>query len=295
MPVRVSIRVALVLAMLTGLSGCGESKERQEGRRKLTEHVARQIDVAKSKAAAFAFDDAKALLRELTEYVNQSPYADSALHKSLTADMRAAWQAVEEQESEFLKNMHAGWKAVDGKLVSPEDQARALEEQRRREEAKRARQEQEQARRLAEASAAEERKRQEEKKRRDQEEEQVRAKAKEMYPSYKKAAEALADEILKLLSAVEVGITYQDYTKRLQDVQFSYNKLVLANGGEESLTHYSSFLSLVKAVEALKLGGTWWKRDFDYSESQFENELQESWKEARSNYSAAMAALARNE
>ncbi|MBN2562631.1 MAG: hypothetical protein JXQ75_17030 [Phycisphaerae bacterium] len=197
---------------------------------------------------------------------------------------------------------------AQSRLAEEEDLASAAEKrirslapevERLHKEAEKARKEQERACQLAEAKAAEERRAAEAKaeaqRKQREEEEQVRTKAKEMYPSYKKAAELLADELLKLLSATEVGITYQDHMERLQDMQFSYNKLVLANGGEASLQQYSSFRRLKDAVDELNRAQLSWKRKNELGDSFFENQLQEHWKAAQKHYSAAMAALARNE
>ncbi|MEK6642912.1 MAG: hypothetical protein AABZ08_03320 [Planctomycetota bacterium] len=229
-------------------------------------------------------EKARTLIANATTALNEKDFvrADRA-YADVLALVPDAQSRVGEEE-ELASTAEAGRTSLTGKLELLEK------------EAEQARQEQEEARRTAEASAAEQRKQQEKRKRQDQESQQVRAKAKEMYPSYKKAAESLADEILKLLSAVEIGITYDDFTKRLQDLQFNYNKFVLANGGEASLTNFSSYQSLVKAVDRIKHIGRSWKLKIDAGTSKgMEDAIREMWKAIGKDHSAAMAALARNE
>ncbi|MGD8454265.1 MAG: hypothetical protein PVJ57_20830 [Phycisphaerae bacterium] len=142
----------LILWLIASLPvGCTDSKKKEAGRQELAQHVAEQLRVANTKAEAFDFDGANAILRDLADEVNKSPFADVATYDKLNADIEAVRRAVSDQETEFRRKMRAGWKAIGGKLVSPADQARALAEEKRQQEAERARQEREKARLAAEA------------------------------------------------------------------------------------------------------------------------------------------------
>jgi hypothetical protein len=143
--------VIVPFAVACLLSGCGDSKKREEGRAQLTRRAAEQLQAAAAKASAFDFDGANAILGDLRNEVNQSPFADVATYEKLMADIEAAYRSVSEQESEYRKKTREGWKVITGKLVSPDDQARALAEQKRREEDEAKRREEE--RRTVEARA----------------------------------------------------------------------------------------------------------------------------------------------
>lgn len=49
--------------------------------------------------------------------------------------------------------------------------------------------------------------------------------ARRMYPAYKESAAALADEILKFISATQTGLSRTQHSERLQNLQFVYNNL----------------------------------------------------------------------
>jgi hypothetical protein len=134
-------------------SGCGDSKKREDGRQQLEQRVAEQLRAANTKAEAYDFDGANAILRDLAEEVNKSPFAGGATYDKLNADIEAVRRAVSDRESEYRRKTRAGWKVIAGKLVSPRDQARALARQKRQQEAERTRQEGEKARVAAEAQA----------------------------------------------------------------------------------------------------------------------------------------------
>ena len=140
---RLLVVLVPVLAVCT-LGGCGDNKKK-EGRAQLVQTIAEQLQAAKAKADAYDFDGARAILGGLAEEVNKSPFADVATYDKLTAEIEAIRRTVSDQEAEYRKKMRAGWKVIAGKLVSPDDQARAIAEQKRQEEAERARREAEQA------------------------------------------------------------------------------------------------------------------------------------------------------
>jgi hypothetical protein len=109
-----------------------------------------------------------------------------------------------------------------------------------------------------------------------------------MYGSYKQSAEALADNILKVISATETGITYLKYCEMLQELQFSYNKFDMSRQGVEK--GYSSYVSLSGAVTYLNLAKDYWKMKIDHDTD--ESKMQEMWQKAGEAYRAAMKDLA---
>ena len=137
---------ALPLVAACALVGCGDNKTTEEGRAQLKQRVGDQLQAAKAKADAYDFDAANAILRGLPDEVDKSPFADVATYDKLKADIEAVRGAVSSQEDDCRTKTKAGWRIAAGKLVSPDDQARALAEQKRQEEAERARREAEQAR-----------------------------------------------------------------------------------------------------------------------------------------------------
>jgi len=141
----------LPLFAACALVGCGDSKNAEEGRAQLTQRVAQQLEAAQAKADAYEFDAAKAILRDLPEEVDKSPFANVATCDKLTADIDAIRRAVFDEEAECRRKTRAGWKLIDGHLVSPADQERALAEKKRREEQAAKRKEEE--RRMAHARA----------------------------------------------------------------------------------------------------------------------------------------------
>jgi hypothetical protein len=126
-------------------TGCEDSKKREEGRALLAQQVAEQLQAAKAKAVAYDFDGANAILRDLAEDVNKSPFADVATYDKLIADIDAARRRDSEQESEYRKKLRGGWKIIDARLASPAEQERRLADKKRREE--------EEEQRMAEARA----------------------------------------------------------------------------------------------------------------------------------------------
>ncbi len=139
---------------------------------------------------------------------------------------------------------------------------------------------------------------QEKKKKEEDQARLVSEKARQMYPDYKRSAEALADEILRLQSATEVGINKQDYSKRLQELRYAYNKFDIAH--REYYLSYKSSLHLKLAVVAFQMAQAAWDFKIENLSNKeakelAEKQIQDYWKDARNHYEIAMAALAKNE
>ena len=142
--------LTLVLCVIgSAPTGCANAKKTEEGRQQLARRVAEQLQTAKANADAYDFDAARAILQDLAEEVDKSPFADVATYDKLTADIGAVQRTVCDEESDYGTKTRGGWKVIGGTLVSPEDQPRAIAEQKRQEEAQRAAQEAERARRAA--------------------------------------------------------------------------------------------------------------------------------------------------
>lgn len=161
-PIATPVTTLMIVFLLLGLSACS-NKQREEGRARLTEQAAEQIQAAEQKMNEYDFHAARKLLYEVREEIQGSSYADVATEDKLFADIDAAYAAISDKESDFHRKKLKGWSVIDGRLVSPADQPRALAEKKRRQEqdAKRKAEERRmaQARAKAEAEAREKEKR----------------------------------------------------------------------------------------------------------------------------------------
>jgi len=134
-------------------------------------------------------------------------------------------------------------------IVERERAARVAREERAKQEAK--------ERAELEARDRQERERAEAAARKQAEEEQkAAAKAREMYPEYKKSAELVADTLLKFLSATESSVTLEDHRRFLQDLVFVYNKLDARCSAAEK--QYKSYLAISLAVTGFKRAQSAW-------------------------------------
>ncbi len=247
-------RLLVPFAIVCVVSGCGDSKKREEGRAQLIRRAAEQLQAAAAKANAFDFDGANAVLRDLRNEVNQSPFADVATYDKLTADIDAAYSSISEQESEHRKKIRAGWKVIGDKLVSPADQASALAEQKRQEEAERARREAEQVRLAAAARARQEAEAREQERQRaalQAQEEQARQ-AREREEAQRKLAETI-----KALPALQTALDDQQYrSARAQWILWSLGVKLKALGGkpekdpDEYLVAKAEVIRRVRAADA---------------------------------------------
>ena len=149
-PIATPIRTLIVVSLLLGLSACSD-ENREEGRKQLQQQAAQQIQAAEQKMNEYDFDAAKKLLYELREEIQGSSDADVATNDKLIANIDAAYAAISDAQSDFHRKKLQGWSIVDGRLVSPAAQQRALAQKKRREEQDAKRKEDE--RRMAAARA----------------------------------------------------------------------------------------------------------------------------------------------
>ncbi len=248
------LAVALPLLAVCALVGCGNDKKTEEGRAQLKQRVADQLQAAKAKADAYDFDAANAILRGLPEEVDKSPFADVATYDKVKADIEAVRGAVSSQEDDYRQKTKAGWKITGGKLVSPDDQARAIAEEKRQEEAQRAKRGAEDARLAAEAKARQEAETREEERRRAElqaQEEQARQ-AREREEAQRKLVEAI-----KALPALQTALDDQQYVSaRGQWMNWSLDMRLISLGEKpkkdpnECLIGKAEVLRRVRAADA---------------------------------------------
>ncbi len=200
-----------------------------------------------------------------------------------------------EQDAKNAEVLHArrvseGWIVFEGKFMSPDEKGRILNRRYREAEQRAAAEQQKRQERLAAAKAEEERLAAAEK-RRAAEEARVR------HGPYKAAAQPLTDNLLKVISATETGITLNKYSEMLQELQFTYNKFLLACDDRDKEFH--SFQHLSSAVEFFRFAQGCWQRKTDeslkdhyQSADEEEKRLQEAWKKGQRQYVEAMKDLA---
>ncbi len=120
--------------MVLGLAACAvtgcEDSQREQGREELIQEVNEQIATAKKSAAGFDFDTADESTRQLLATVDESPYADVTTYNRLTADIEDARRELARLKADHREKLRAGWKVIDGRLVSPEEQRARAEKER---------------------------------------------------------------------------------------------------------------------------------------------------------------------
>ncbi|MBN2448591.1 MAG: hypothetical protein JXO22_17830 [Phycisphaerae bacterium] len=194
----VHLQFVPLIIMLSVASGCGESKadKMRKGQEQLTKRVSAQLQAAKDKADECDFDAANNIISDLRDEVSQSPFANQDTCNKLTTDIDAEHKRLSTREVHQRRKIRDGWRVIGGKLVSPEDQSRALAQQKQREEAEAARA---QARR---ARAAELERAQRDAAAREAERRRAEAEAREEEARRARATEEAERELRHALSAV---------------------------------------------------------------------------------------------
>ncbi len=126
------------LALTCACGGCTDNQKEAE-REQLRQYMTQQLEAVTRLANEFDFDAAYSLLVDLRDELDNSPAADVATYGEFKSKLDTATLLIREQRSSYRVKVREGWAVIGGKLVSPADQARAIEEQRRREQAERAR------------------------------------------------------------------------------------------------------------------------------------------------------------
>lgn len=231
---------------------------------------------------AYEFDQA---LAELTAFDNTVP---SKVHFRVRRAIDEEFVRIGEIKRDYEKKKAQGYIMFEGNLVSPDERQRVIQARERiaRERAAqlRAEQERQEAESLAQQRRAEA-------ERQEREQRAMREKAKEMYGSYKVAAESVADNLLKVLSAVEVGINFTKYGEMIQELQFTYNKFEMARSDQERT--YKSFQHLSQAVGYLKVAHDYWSLKIKYPRGcdECDDKMQEMWQKTKEEYTTAMGFL----
>lgn len=246
------------------------------------------------------WDESLKIVHDEQEYLNRSMLASRL--KDCSDQLHRQEDNIKAAKALYNRRVSQGWSVFEGRFIPPEEKASVLrqrekevaerlaaeKERRRQEELDRQRAERESAERERRAAAE----------RAEQERRAIEAKAKEMYGSYKKAAEVLADNLLKVISATEAGITYVKYGEMLQELQFSLNKFQMRCSAEEK--NHPSYLALTLAVDSVNNANRLWKLKIEFPDvsretrAKAEEGIQESWKTAAKGYQTAMEALSQN-
>lgn len=155
MPRRLLLGTMLALLIACAHAGCGNSKKTGEERARFAQRAADQLQAAKSKADAYDFARANAILSDLVEEVRESPFPDVATYDKMMAEIAAIRREVSRQKASYRKKIRAGWKMLDGQLVSLAEQRRARAQEKRRRENDRRKLEEETKQKAEERRAAE--------------------------------------------------------------------------------------------------------------------------------------------
>lgn len=198
--------------------------------------------------------------------------------------LEASREDIKKEKSLYAKRVSQGWTVFEGHFISPEDKNRILEERKREQEKIEREKREERDRQFADEQR--------------QKQLALQKKAREMYGNYKKSAETVADNLLKMISATETGINYQKHSEMLQELQFSFNKFSLSIDKSEKM--YESFYHLSASVHHFKQAQHWWDKSIDSVREGLVADLekkymQEEWAKAMEEYSAAMKSLSKGE
>ena len=122
-------------------------------------------------------------------------------------------------------------------------------------------------------------------------EKNLQEQARKMYPKYKESAETVADKLLEIHSATEIGISYVKYNEMLTDLQFLWNKFMF--GCSDSEKQHKSFSALSKSRDSFYLASQVWKQKIDdiVTDEDGTALIRASWTDAMTNYEDAMAAM----
>lgn len=224
--------VGAIVVGFVGYYGYSSSRKKTEERDRLLRLIDQQVSVAADKSEEYDFAGAKAVLLAAATEVQESPYADAYLVNQLNGKLDAASLNVERRETDHRDKIRAGWTVIDGRLVSPTEQERALEEkrQRQKEEAKR----REEERRLAEARAkAEAEARAEEERRRRAAEEAEREQARQA--AEEEAARRMVAEAVRNLPSLQAVLDDRKYPEdRAHWLMWYLSLQIVSLGGDTS-------------------------------------------------------------
>lgn len=170
-----TLRILLLILVIVviGVGGTGyygyTSNKKKTATLKSMERLSEdQILRARERVKAYAFSEARDVLREVEAQVSKAEMLNEANKEILLDRLTMFRTELEAASNEYEAKLAKGYKLIDGRLVSPEAQAHAIAEQKRRKVAERqkllaeakAREEKEaneRARREAEQKASEER------------------------------------------------------------------------------------------------------------------------------------------
>jgi len=203
-----TLGVCIIVIGFVGYYSYSSSQKKIEGRDRLTRLIDEQVRMAVDEAEHYEFGSAKKLLRAAATKVSESPYANAYLIGDLNGKLDAARYDFEQLEATHRDKIRAGWMVIDGRLVSPADQHRALAEKKRRDEEEAERHAEEQ--RLAEARAKAEAEARDREKREQQAAEQAE-KDRARQAAEKQAAERMVAATVGKLPSLQTALDDRKY------------------------------------------------------------------------------------
>jgi hypothetical protein len=223
--------VGAIVIGFVGYYGYSSSHQKMEERDRLTRLIHEQVGIAADKAEQYDFGSAKDLLLAAATEVVESPYADTYLIDDLNRKLDAARYDLERREADHRDKIRAGWTVIDGRLVSPADQQRALAEKKRREEQEAKRKAEE--RRMAQARAkAEAEARAKEERRRRAAEEAEREGARQA--AEEEAAKRMVAEAVRNLPSLQAVLDDRKYiSDRVHWLMWYLSLKIVSLGGDK--------------------------------------------------------------
>lgn len=122
-----SARLTILTLLALGIAGC-DGGRKEPGREKLIQHVDGQLRTARELVGRYEFAEAKDVLRELRETLEDSPHADVETYNALVKKIDGAEETLRQQEKDYRAKCRQGWSVFEGRLVSPAEKQRLVEQ-----------------------------------------------------------------------------------------------------------------------------------------------------------------------
>lgn len=315
-------QLRLLPATLLGLAvlavSCEDQNAKQLARTAFVRHVDELIASIHEKADAFQYGEAAQLASRLATELHDDRTTDVTTYDELEKRIQAVTTSVVAREDEFNAKIRAGWKIQGKRLVSPDEQARIAQEERDREKARliaeqeaatlraeresRARMEAESAAAREEEARRLEAEREQREREREEQAENARRQAEieqNLHLVYAEQAKIVLDLHLRLLSDIQIGVNYSEYTDSLQTLNFAALKLA-----EYRFKNYASYKHIAETTNHFKSALTSWNEELTCVRKCIESgrstrrcdflddAIKVQWSMAAGSYSKAVTALA---
>jgi hypothetical protein len=191
--------------------------------------IEKDISLADSLLSQRQYSEAIGVLNEAQAKLNLSLLArkSSGLSEKISQRLSSA----SEEKADYESKVAQGYTNFEGHFLSPAERRRILRQ------------------REVNGQQAVEKETQRAEQQRTEEAEKLRAKAQEAADrAYKESAEALAEDILRLVSAAESGISREEYAERLQTLKLQCDRFVLRCSGTEAKKPSCASLKLAVSV-----------------------------------------------